>query len=32
MAQAVALIDFNLLDIKDGDESIATTTTLPHPG
>lgn len=31
MAQAVALIDFNLLEIKDGDESIASTT-LPHPG
>jgi hypothetical protein len=31
MAQAVALIDFNLLEIKDADESIASTT-LPHPG
>ncbi|HEX8772476.1 MAG TPA: hypothetical protein VF735_02655 [Pyrinomonadaceae bacterium] len=31
MAQAVALIDFDLLEIKDGDESIASTT-LPHPG
>ncbi|HEV2914606.1 MAG TPA: hypothetical protein VGX92_15105 [Pyrinomonadaceae bacterium] len=32
MVQAVSLIDFNLLEINDEDESITTATTLPRSG